>query len=201
MKKIDNDTWNKAQTYERNWWRTCHNTIIEDLKQLSHTKRMGLSLLQADSLWIDCNQKRIIDIGGGVTSLLLKCVNFKEAVVIDPILMPEWVQMRYKSAGITLIQDKAENVASHVKEPFDEAWIYNCLQHTQDPEAILEGAKKSSKLIRIHEWLDVHGNEGHPQTLTEEELNKILGGFGEVGLIMERFLSGKAYWGKFPTGL
>lgn len=203
MKAIDDKTWQKAQSYEKNWWRTCHNTMIEDLKQLSHTKRMGLTLLQADSLWIDCHGKRILDVGGGVTSLLLKCVNFKEAVIIDPILMPKWVEMRYKSANIKVIHDRAENMLKHFdgQEPFDEAWIYNCLQHTQDPVAILEATKKSAKLIRIHEWVGVHGNEGHPQTLEPKELNEILGGFGEVTMLMERFMSGKAYYGKFPTPL
>jgi 2-polyprenyl-3-methyl-5-hydroxy-6-metoxy-1,4-benzoquinol methylase len=201
MKRIDDDTWAKAQTYEKNWWKTCHNTMIEDLKQLSLTKRIGLDLIQADSLWIDCHQKRIIDIGGGVTSLLLKCFNFKQAVVVDPILMPEWVEMRYKAANIEVIHKKAEDIQEEYEyqEPFDEAWIYNCLQHTQDPEKILRGAQHIAKMIRIHEWIDVDGNEGHPQKLTAKELNDILGGFGEVGMLMERFNSGKVYAGKFQS--
>ena len=83
---------------------------------------------------------------------------------------------------------------------YDEVWIYNCLQHTEDPEFIIKNAKRYGKIIRIFEWVNMAINNGHPQLLTEEKLNKWLGGKGKVEQLNgQANCFGKCYYGIFPS--
>jgi len=192
-------TWNEATEWESGWWGSCVNTYGEQEKQLIYAQRMGLEFFHdgKSPYNIDLSGLSVIDIGGGPTSLLLKGVGFLGANVIDPISLPSWVYARYTAAGIGVWTMQAENMPTESK--FDEAWIYNVLQHTEDPALIIQNAQKIAGLIRIFEWIDTPTNIGHIHTLTEENLNKWLGGYGKVEQIAERNCFGKAYYGIFPT--
>jgi 2-polyprenyl-3-methyl-5-hydroxy-6-metoxy-1,4-benzoquinol methylase len=115
---------------------------------------------------IDMKGAKVLDIGGGPTSLLLKCVN-KNGVVVDPLPLPAWVEERYRIAGITFCQMKGENIDL---VNFDECWIYNVLQHTENPQKVVENARRAAKLIRLFEWIDTPTNEGHPHSLNKGKL-------------------------------
>lgn len=184
--------WNEAQQFEKVWWGTCVNTLGEELKQLAYAERMGIKFEKRDGIpyIIDLQGKTIIDIGGGPTSLLLKAVNGK-GIVIDPCDYPNWVSERYWMSNIEHFRTPAEDFEF---PQANEVWIYNCLQHTKDPERIIEKSKKIG-FIRIFEWIDSEQNEGHPQILTEENLNNWLGIKGSVEeLIGENECFGKAYY-------
>ena len=148
----------------------------------------------------DLKGASVLDIGGGSTSLLLKCINFRRAVVIDPCDYPKWIEERYKLTSIAYHKMKAEilpKLARH--EIFDECWIYNVLQHCDVPRKIIQNARKASKLIRIFEWIETGTNEGHIHDLTEKDLNKWLKGEGKVEQLNESGCVGQAYYGIFPT--
>jgi 2-polyprenyl-3-methyl-5-hydroxy-6-metoxy-1,4-benzoquinol methylase len=210
-----NQTWDEAQKWEADWHGNCVNSINEELKQFVYMKKMGLKFSPNPKTPynIDLQGKSVLDIGGGAYSLLLKCSNFKimheggsvGAAVIDPIKHPKWVVDRYKSAGIFFKQMTGENIniakdtPNNSGEVFDEIWIYNCLQHTIDPEQIIKNARAVGKLIRIFEWIDHPVSNGHLHTLTEENLNKWLGGDGKVENINEMGCNGKCYYGIFPA--
>ena len=191
--------WNKAQTWERDWWGTCQNTYGEEEKQLLYAKRMGLEFFHDRKSPYNIKGMtgvKVVDLGGGPASLLLKCPGVI-GVVVDPLSVPDWVKGRYNAAGINLYQQPAEQA---LKGMYDEAWIYNCLQHTQDPEKIIRNAQKAAKLIRIFEWLETSVNDGHPYTFTEGGLNDLLTGEGKVELLQgEANFYGKCYYGIFPT--
>ena len=55
---------------------------------------------------------------------------------------------------------------------FDEAWIYNCLQHVLNPTQILENAMKVANVVRIFEWVNIDPYEGHLHRLTPELLRE-----------------------------
>lgn len=218
MTHIASDEWQKAQEFEKEWWGDSINTLGEDLKQLTYAEKMGLSKLTADQRpYFDLKGKSVLDIGGGPSSLLLKCINRGDCFVVDPIPMPKWVFARYLTAGIRLLTIPAEeaNLCScgtgdvldcakfglPVNYKFDEVWIYNCLQHTQDPKRIIKNAKALGKVIRIFEWLETEPHPGHPQTLTEKDLNEWLEGQGRVEILDKKIWTGycKSYYGVFPT--
>ncbi len=193
--------WSKAQDWETHWWGSCVNTYGEEEKQLTYANRMGLPFFhnRKSPYNIDVKGKSIVDLGGGPTSLLLKCVNLSHGVVVDPLPVPSWVIDRYEANGIEYMEEKAEDTPSILESTneFDEAWIYNCLQHTEDPGLIVSSVKSAVRIIRIFEWLDTSVNIGHPHAFTSEVLDKMLGGEGKVEELRTPTLTGKCYYGIF----
>lgn len=188
----------RAIDWEKEWHGTCQNTYGEETKQLLYAEKMGLVRCPDEKTPYRFDMKGIsvLDIGGGPASLLLKCVNVKGKVV-DPLDFPKWVSDRYELAGIAyeLVSGEELNEIN-----WDECWIYNVLQHVEDPEKVIENAMKAGKLIRIFEWVGMKPSPGH-KTLSEDDLNRWLGGEGKVEqLTGQNGCFGKAYYGVFPTG-
>lgn len=191
-------TWKDDQEFERNWWGDCSNTFTEETKQLTYGYKMGLQVYSNAGKWpcYNLNGKSVLDIGGGPVSMLLKCENRgPDCTVVDPCAYPVWIDERYASAGIRYIQDRGENQLLNRK--WNEAWIYNVLQHTEDPELIIYNARSVAPVVRIFEWIDIPAHEGHPQELKEEDLNKWLGGEGTTEWLNENGCHGRAYFGLF----
>jgi hypothetical protein len=193
--------------YELDFWNDCANTLGEELKQLVYARYMGLTVEPGGpGPVIDLKGKSVLDIGGGPVSLLLKCLNRGEAAVLDPGKWPSWVETRYSLGMIEHWRWNAEEGVPDYEPPhFDEAWIYNVLQHVDDPELVIANARKAADLIRIFEWLDVPAYEGHPHELKADEL------LGYLGLSWAQFdrytirdvnedgAVGRAFFGVFPT--
>lgn len=184
-----------AQDWEKDWWGSCQNTYGEEEKQLVYASKMGLKFFHdgKSPYNIDMQGKSVLDIGGGPSSLLLKCRNVI-GHIIDPLEFPLWVDTRYEEAKILVYHLPAE-VALY--PAVDEVWIYNCLQHCENPQEVVRRAVKAGKLIRIFEWIDTPANEGHPQSLSEAKLNEWLGGVGRMETLNTPTLKGKCYYGVF----
>ena len=189
-------SWAEDQKWEAAYWGDCRNTLIEELKQLSYFKRLGLKETGM-SHWrftFDMEGKSVADVGGGPASFLLKCINV-QGRVIDPLPYPEWVYKRYDAAGIRYLRLPAEEW----QQPgFDEVWMYNVLQHVDDPELVMQNARRNGKLLRFFDWLDTPPHEGHPNTLTKELLDGWLGASGTTEIIDENDARGFCYYGVFP---
>jgi hypothetical protein len=190
-------TWKEDQIWEADWWGNCTNTLSEEYKQLAYFKRLGL-VETPNSKWhfaFDMQGKSVLDIGGGPSSFLLRCVNFSEGVVSDPLVYPQWVYSRYAQAKIECWHTKGEELVAF---PFDEVWMYNVLQHVEDPEKVVRNARRSGKLLRFFDWIDTPPAPGHPHTLTEELLNYWLEAKGTVEFLDEHDAKGTCYYGVFP---
>ena len=186
------ENWEKDQEWEKRWWGNCLNIYGEETKQRHYAKGMGLQELSNSqfSFYYDLGGKSVLDIGGGPSSLLLKCVNRGRSKVVDPLKYPDWVYERYGHAGIESAQTKGEEVDDI---DFDEVWIYNVLQHVIDPALIIKNAQRAGKIIRLFEWLEIGVAPGHPHNLLEDQMNEWLGGSGKTG----RSGGGKEYYGMF----
>lgn len=186
-------------TFERNFWGQCTNTYGEETKQLVYARRMRLHFHHdgRSPYNIDMQRKSVIDIGGGPTSLLLKCTNLLRGVVVDPLEWPQWVYDRYGAAGILCFPYPGEEVTVTRFGKFDEAWIYNCLQHVTDPAKIVYNARQMAKTVRLFEWIDIPPHEGHPQMLTRNLLDQWLGRKAVVEQLNEGGCVGRAYYGVF----
>lgn len=167
-------------TYEKGYWGTCQNTFEEERKQLVYAKYMGLQFSDYNSWIVGLEGKKILDIGGGPSSLLLKTNGLARAKVIDPLQYPTWVYHRYDAAKVEWEIQYGEQILED-DDSFDEVWIYNVLQHTQNPEEIIRLAGKVAPIIRMFEWINIPPYAGHPQHLTEERLNKALNATGTTG--------------------
>ena len=176
---------------EKSFWNDCTNTFGEDKKHYVYAKHMNI---KQDYYSFDVEGKSILDIGGGPTSMLLKTINLKKGKVIDPIEYPKWTIERYKVKNIDVLVNTGENVN---EKGWDEVWIYNCLQHVIDPQKIIENAKKSAKVLRIFEWINIPPHDGHPHCLTKENLDAWIGGSGNTIQLKETGCYGECYYGEF----
>lgn len=190
---------NDHQEYERDWWGDCVNTFSEEARQITYAHRMGLVNTPDPytGRWpqYDLQGKSVLDIGGGPASMLLKSVNRGRCAIVDPCPYPTWTRRRYALAGITVFEQSAESFLS--RQSFDEVWIYNVLQHVEDPYRVIACAKQHGNLLRIFDWVDTPPSLGHPHTLTKSLLDEWLDADGEVGFINENSAVGSAYYGAF----
>ena len=183
---------------EAGWWQDCANTFHEEQKQLVYAPRMGLLPYWgvAHPPTFNLQGRSVIDIGGGPVSLLLKCVEKGRAVVADPSVFPDWVTARYEHCGIEYWRMEGES-PSLADYSFDEAWIYNVLQHVRDPALVVARARGIAKNVRLFEWIDIPPYDGHPHLLTEDLLNQWVGGHGFTVHLDTDGAVGRAYYGVF----
>lgn len=189
--------WDDHQDFEAGWWGNCVNTFGEETKQLTYAQRMGLVHVNQDGHWpvYDMQGKSVLDLGGGPASMLLKCVNLGRATVVDPCAYPEWIDQRYTVAGVEYQRGAAEDYI--LDEVYDECWIYNVLQHVQDPQKIIANARNAGMVVRIFEWIDLPPHIGHPHELKADSLSEWLGGYGTVEQMNENGCVGRAFYGTF----
>jgi len=178
--------------FEQGFWGNCCNTFGEDQKHFIYGNLMGLV---GNYFSYDAENKRILDIGGGPTSMLLKTYNLVEGKVCDPINYPQWTKDRYKSKNISVQVVGGEDVK---ETGWDEVWIYNVMQHSENPKKIIQNAKRAAKVLRIFEWIDIPAHEGHPHMLTQQNLEKWIGQAGKVTeLTGQNGCYGKCFYGNF----
>lgn len=186
--------WNEDSIWEKVWWGNCSNTYGEEEKQLVYAEKMGIKTYHnGNSPYNFAVSGKILDIGGGPVSMLLKCPN-AQGTVYDPCDYPDWIADRYHVAGIFYDKRRGEDIN---QTGFDEVWFYNVLQHTEDPEKICKNALKAGKLVRVFEWIENGISKGHPHNLTEKGLNEWLEGVGKVEKLNTPTCKGLAYYGIF----
>jgi hypothetical protein len=187
---------------EKSFWGNCCNTFSEEIKQFQYAKYMGLKLYKDCEHVLDAQNKKILDIGGGPCSLLLKCQNLLYGKVIDPCDYPVWTPLRYKEAKIDYLRAKGEDIT---EKDYDEVWMYNVLKHVIDPEKVLLNAigavDKDGRILRIFDWIDIWPYRLHPHMLTTEFFSSILelytGEKGKTEIFYENGIHGRAYYGAF----
>jgi len=178
--------------FEKSFWGDCTNTMDEENKQFVYAHLMGLY-----RAWNSFPQgeRRIADIGGGPISMLLKSTEIGAgSVVVDPLGYPDWVISRYAAKGVQYVQMRGEDWQG---AGFDEVWIYNCLQHVDDPGQIIRNALKAAPVLRIFEWINFPAYEGHPQALTQELLESWIGQTGTVVHLNHSGCNGDSFSGVF----
>lgn len=193
-------TWKEDQEYERLWWGDCANTFNEEVKQLTYAFKMGMTAIAMDDARWPCymmHGKKILDIGGGPVSILLKCEQIGPGTTVaDPCNYPDWIRSRYAAHGVEYMKSSGEDLFLKTNS-YDEVWIYNVLQHVENPEKIIGNARDIAPVVRIFEWIDIPPCEGHPQELKEDKLNEWLCGKGTVEWVKENNCNGQAYFGVF----
>ena len=206
-------SWEEAQGWEREWWGDCCWTFREEQKQLTYAERMGLVAVVDDGRWpiYDMRGRTVIDMGGGPVSILLKTRSLRSGLVVDPCPYPAWVINRYNIHGILHADKRGEDfdglqldnfggACGLTDLRFDEGWLYNCLQHTDDPERVVRNLRNAAKVIRVFEWIDSEVNMAHPNAISAGDLNRWLNAVGMIEEIDDdRGCTGKAYYVSLGT--
>lgn len=186
--------------FESDFWGSCTHTLEEELKHFVYARLMGLqwkgSGPKLDNYGWDVEGKSVVDLGGGPTSMLLRTLNLKRGVVVDPLKFPSWVKDRYEANKIQQIVAPAEEL-SGFRHGLGEVWIYNVLQHVQDPAKIIANAKQIAPVLRIFEWIDLPVYPGHPHSLSKEKLEQWIGQPGQTCYLRESGCNGRAFYGVF----
>jgi hypothetical protein len=186
--------------FEAAYWGDCCNTFDEEQKHYVYARYMGIAQVGYS---FNTGSKRILDIGGGPVSMLLKSTNLAGGVVVDPLMgkYPSWVRQRYECRDIVAACWRGEDIP--IDQAFgaafrcDEAWIYNVLQHTDDPEKVIKNAFSAAPVLRLFEWIDIPPHEGHPHMLTADSLTRWLGQAGNIVALAEQGCYGRAFYGVF----
>jgi SAM-dependent methyltransferase len=191
------------EEFELGYWGDCCNSFDEEQKSFVYAQYMGLLI---NRYTFRVQGRNVLDIGGGPVSMLLKADLLGDnCAVVDPLLnkFPEWVRQRYEEKGIKMYATRGEDILEDIPSPqnkFDEVWIYNCLQHTDDPRLIIENASKVAPALRIFEWVDIPPHEGHPWMLTRQLLDEWIGHQGDVTYLARQGCYGTAYFSFFTAG-
>lgn len=166
--------WQDAIKWEAQWWGETPNErwASEVEKQKTYARLMGLPH--------DLNMgiKNIMDIGCGPTSMLLRATHGDDSVGIDPLPISKAMKKRYKDHKIKFFNVKGEDLYENGNGTnalrgveFDEVWMYNCLQHVENPVRVLLNMSTAAKMVRIFEWINMGVCSGHPNNLTEDMFN------------------------------
>jgi SAM-dependent methyltransferase len=154
MNKELRKQWSEAQKWELAWWQN---------NPQMHAAEIAKSQFIAGLLGIhNMRGKRVLDVGCGPLSLLLR-VPTRGSVALDPLDFGPGLEARYKAAGIERAICKGEEYKG---TDFDEAWIYNCLQHTEDPAKVVAMAANAAKRVRVFEWINIPPYQGHLHMIT-----------------------------------
>ena len=124
--------------------------------------------------------------------------------VVDPCQWPASVHRRYRNYDINFLRAAGEDLDKCHLRQFDEVWIYNVLQHVQDPEKVIANALARiapGGVLRMFEWLYIPADNCHPHVLTPELLLNALQGccIVKVGLphLKEFWSDATAFTGVF----
>jgi len=167
----------KRRAAEAEFWGNCYdmNALGEIVKQTTYATEMGIFDEYGDLGGdIDLDGASVTDIGSGPWSLLLRCYNSGGLIAVDPIPWPTSVLRRYATYNIQFIQKGGEEIGDLPMA--DEVWIYNCLQHVEDPLLVIANARRIGRRIRIFEWLNTPTDTYHLHTLTSEMLMQAFSG-------------------------
>lgn len=180
--------------FEREFWGDCVNTFDEEQKHYVYSRYMGIKQKHF-SFELDTPSK-VLDIGGGPVSIMTKTSNILSgSLVVDPLAecYPGWVHDRYATKNIKCIKMNGEDTNT-LDTTFDEVWMYNVLQHTDDPKKIISNMLSLGNTVRVFEWIDIPPHEGHPHMLTEQFLNDNFGSKGGVVELGESGCFGRAWY-------
>lgn len=200
---MNEDSHEDHEKFELDFWGDCTITYGEESKQYSYASNMGLiPNVIMHTIPTQLNRPvKVLDIGGGPVSMLLKITNCaKGSTVIDPLMdkYPQWVRDRYESKGIKYLKGTGETLMNIIDDSYDEVWMYNVLQHTEDPELIIKNMQKISQRLRIFEWIDIPSHPGHPHMLTEKFLNDCVNSSGRIGVMIPHFGCLGKFWSYYP---
>lgn len=228
---MENQSWEDANKWEHEWHGDCIQPEFNEVsKQYTYANLMGLDKYATYYYGMrgwDFGEKKVLDMGCGPYSMLLRSKAALK-VGVDPCEYPLWVRERYKEADVHVVKEKGEDfnhfgaydVLNNINfassqfgyfdkdksaildtHNFDIALLYNCLQHTEDPEKIIQNIRKVSKEIHVFEWENAGISPGHIQNLTEENMDKWLGGSGRCVNLDRGNVVGRAYVGIFKGDL
>jgi hypothetical protein len=157
--------WLRAQEEER---KHHGGTLEEGVKAYGESYAQYFEHL---GMTFDQKGKTIIEIGPADVPAMFYCRGYEKGHIIEP--MPsEILQKLVQHLPIDLYETPAE----HMTFPkVDEIWLLNVLQHTMDPDLIIEKCKDAAKVVRFFEPINDHIDVCHLHSFSLEFFQKHFG--------------------------
>lgn len=169
--------WTRAQVEERTYHMRVDTRAHEAKKRAMFAQMLDITPASAKG-------RRVLDVGAGPESLLLDLHEaVGKSVALDPIRFGDEDERRYEQHGVGRSIMAAEHYVSDAE--FDEVWCYNCLQHVQQPEAVLAMMKSAAPMVRIFEWCNIPTDTMHLHVITRPMIEAAF-----LGWTCKRMLSG-----------
>lgn len=162
-KMISSTDWQRAQIEERKYHTL---TKSEGVNHYAKTYEQYFNFLD---IVPDLRERRIAEVGPADIPALSFCSNVGFSYIVEPL--PSDILSTF---GIAILKKKAEDVNFKYT---DEVWLFNVLQHVEDPAKIVENAKKAS-VVRFFEPINYGIDACHLHNLTMEMFKEW---FGDVG--------------------
>jgi hypothetical protein len=166
------DAWVKAQDGERKFHcdPDAYTMTLAERRQREHAQRSMYAGLMRTSE----SAGSVTDIGCGPQSLLLLDPPrpLFQRVAVDPLRFSDDDEQAYADHGISRVIAPAEQYEG---PSTDEVWMYNCLQHTIDPQQVLQTVcRHATKTIRLFEWTNVPTDHLHLHLITANMIKEQL---------------------------
>jgi hypothetical protein len=165
--RVSDERWHSAQSGERREHIT--EPIESSYEHYKVTYNYYFDYLEIDSS--DLKQKSICEIGCARISSLFFCNNYSTSYVIEPTYYPE-ADKYYEGKNIVRIYDRTE-ICKFPK--VNEVWLFNVLDHVQDPNLIVDLCKKNADIIRFFEPINCGTNNEHPFTFSFKDYEDYFG--------------------------
>lgn len=163
---ITKNRWIEAQEGEKNFH--IKESVEHSFESYKNAYGYYFKYLEIDP---DLKGKSVIEIGPGRISSLLFCENYSDSYIIEPTEY-EGIEHLYSDPKLHIIKKTAEEWDF---EKVDEVWLFNLLQHVQDPDLLISKCKKNSTIIRFFEPLDLPTDNEHPFTFNLNDFNEYFG--------------------------
>ena len=158
------ERWQQAQVAER----ATHTKNMEDG---IHHYRIAYSH-NFRYLDIDPNERQIgvVEVGCADFPALRYCKETENCFIVEP--MPsEYLKLFCNANDISLIKTPFEEIYGNYSWHRCEIWMFNVLQHVQDPEKFISVAKKA-KTVRYFEPIDTGTAPYHPHSFTKDDFDR-----------------------------
>jgi len=165
-KSIDKQRWTIAQEEEK--LHHMHETVNDSINKWREIYDFYFRYLNIN---LDLDGKTILEIGPARIAALLYCDNYGPSFIVEPTKYEDTEHL-YDKKPITFIRELYEECKSPI---VDEIWLFNVLQHIQDPDAFIEKCKQNAKIIRFFEPINTPIETHHPHSFTFEEYVKYFG--------------------------
>ena len=164
IKKITKKKWKEAQEAEAPF----HQYSMEEgLRLYGFSYSNHFRYLDIPE---DLGYRTIIEVGCAGFPALNWRKNYK-GIVIEP-LNTETLKTICKGKNILWIKEPVEELDM---PKCDELWLFNVMQHIQDPELFIEKCKESANVIKWFEPIDYPVCVYHPHTFSREDFIRWFG--------------------------
>jgi len=157
---ISRERWEEAQIGEKLYH--IQEPVEMSYEHYRNTYKNYFEYLGIDK---DLKGKKIMEIGPGRISGLLFCENYSKSYIIEPTEYED-IDYLYEGKNLEIIKKTVEE--TDLPE-VDEVWIFNLLQHVQNPDLLVSKCKEVSKIIRFFEPIDLPTNLEHPFTFSKND--------------------------------